>query len=83
MVGMGRAISDGVSDAYIQDVTVLSTYRGRGLGSRIVQCLVAELTRRGIDWVGLVAMPGTASFYEPLGFEPMADFVPMKYKHQD
>ncbi len=29
-IGMGRAISDGVSDAYIQDVVVLPSHRGRG-----------------------------------------------------
>ena len=29
-VGMGRAISDGVSDAYIQDVVVLPEYRKKG-----------------------------------------------------
>jgi spermidine synthase len=32
MIGMGRAISDGSSDAYIQDVTVLKAKRGRGIG---------------------------------------------------
>ena len=35
VVGMGRAISDRVSDAYIQDVAVLKEYRGQGLGSRL------------------------------------------------
>ena len=32
IVGMGIAISDGVSDAYIQDVTVHPAWRGKGLG---------------------------------------------------
>ena len=36
MIGMGRALSDGVSDAYIQDVTVLREYRGRGIGGKII-----------------------------------------------
>ncbi|MDD1656023.1 MAG: GNAT family N-acetyltransferase, partial [Methanomicrobiales archaeon] len=32
-VGMGRVISDAVSDGYIQDLVVLPEYRGRGVGS--------------------------------------------------
>jgi spermidine synthase len=37
VVGMGRVISDGVSDAYIQDVVVLDACRGRGIGREIVR----------------------------------------------
>jgi spermidine synthase len=36
LVGMGRAISDRSSDAYIQDLAVHPDYRHRGIGSRIV-----------------------------------------------
>jgi GNAT superfamily N-acetyltransferase len=36
IVAMGRAISDRVSDAYIQDVTVDPAFRGQGIGSRMV-----------------------------------------------
>ena len=37
MIGMGRAVSDGVSDAYIQDVVVLKKFRGRGIGAAIIK----------------------------------------------
>jgi len=33
IIGMGRSISDGVSDAYIQDVAVLKKFRGRLRGT--------------------------------------------------
>lgn len=78
MIGMGRALSDGVSDAYIQDVAVLSSYRGRGIGKAIIQNLIRELKARGVDWIGLVGEPGTAGFYEKLGFKPMKDHIPFK-----
>jgi len=39
MIGMGRALSDLVSDAYIQDVAVLKEYRGKGIGKIIIQTL--------------------------------------------
>ena len=43
-VGMGRLISDGASDAYIQDVVVFPEYRGHGIGSRIVSALFQKLS---------------------------------------
>lgn len=77
IIAMGRAISDRVSDAYIQDVTVDPAYRGRGIGSHMVAELVARLEADGIGWIGLIAERKTHPFYRPLGFKPMADSVPM------
>ena len=77
IIAMGRAISDRVSDAYIQDVTVDPAFRGQGIGSRMVAALVARLEADGIGWVGLIAERKTHPFYRPLGFSPMADSVPM------
>ncbi|WP_419655977.1 GCN5-related N-acetyltransferase [Desulfosarcina variabilis str. Montpellier] len=77
IVGMGRAISDRISDAYIQDVTVDPAFRGQGIGSRIVTELVTRLEADGIGWIGLIAERKTHPFYQPLGFSPMADSVPM------
>jgi len=68
IVGMGRAISDGVSDAYIQDVVVLRSHRGQGIGAELVRRLAEHCAGQGISWVGLVAEPGTQPFYERIGF---------------
>jgi spermidine synthase len=77
IIAMGRAISDRISDAYIQDVTVDSVFRRQGIGSRMVAELVARLEADGIGWIGLIAERKTHPFYRPLGFSPMADSVPM------
>ena len=68
VVGVGRAISDGVSDAYIQDVVVAPEFRRGGIGAALVGGLTARLRRRGIGWIGLVGAPGTEKFYASLGF---------------
>ncbi len=68
-VGMGRAISDGTSDAWLQDIVVLNGYRRRGIGRAIAQKLLEHCLSKGLVWVGLVAEPGSAGFYGPLGFE--------------
>jgi spermidine synthase len=78
VVGMGRALSDGSSDAYIQDVVVLKEYRGHGIGSKIIREIIAALKADGVDWIGLIGEPGTQSFYEKLGFHLMKGYVPMK-----
>jgi aralkylamine N-acetyltransferase len=82
IIGMGRAISDRISDAYIQDVTVDPGFRGQGIGSRLVAELVDRLEADGIGWIGLIAERKTHPFYQPLGFSPMADSVPMLKKRQ-
>ena len=78
MIGMGRALSDLSSDAYIQDIAVLKSYQGRGIGKMIVQALITELKARGVDWIGLIAEPGTKRFYEKLGFARMENHIPLK-----
>jgi spermidine synthase len=77
IIGMGRAISDRASDAYIQDVTVDPAYRRQGIGARMVSELVSRLEADGIGWIGLIAERRTHPFYRALGFSPMADSVPM------
>jgi len=78
LIGMGRALSDLCSDAYIQDVVVLSDYQKCGVGSMIVRFLIDELKKKGVDWIGLIGEPGTGSFYENLGFRQMKDYIPFK-----
>jgi len=77
VVGMGRAISDGVSDAYIQDVAVEASLRGRGIGSKIIRKLLERLNHDGVNWVGLIAERGSHEFYRQLGFDIMPDSTPM------
>ncbi len=77
LIGMGRAISDGVSDAYIQDVVVLKKCRGGGVGKKIVEEIIRRLQKRGIDWIGLISTPGSEGFYRTMNFEVMPRHSPM------
>jgi len=77
IIGMGRAVSDGASDAYLQDVTVMDSFRGKGIGTRIVETLIGRLERDGIQWIGLIAEKGSHPFYERLGFSVMKNALPM------
>jgi len=78
-IGMGRVISDGIADAYIQDLVVLPEWRNKNAGGMIVSALIEQCVSNGISWIVLIAQPGTDAFYRSLGFEPMAGHVPMLY----
>ncbi|MHB9098596.1 MAG: GNAT family N-acetyltransferase [Syntrophales bacterium] len=77
IVGMGRAISDGISDAYIQDLTVKKDRRNQGIGKRILRTLLKRLRADGISWIGLIAEPGSCDLYSHAGFRKMKESVPM------
>lgn len=79
IIGMGRVISDGYSDAYIQDVVVLDKHHNRGVGHELVRRLTQFCVARKIGWIGLVAEPGTQGFYEGLGYGPLMGYQPMLY----
>lgn len=77
IIGMGRAISDGASDAYIQDVTVKEPFREQGVGSKIISMLVNRLRDNHIEWVGVIAEQGSYPFYQHLGFKKMKNAFPL------
>jgi len=79
-VGMGRLISDGVSDAYLQDIVVLPEWEGQGIGSALVQSLLDICNERSIVWVGTIAQPQTEYFYRRFGFAKMNAYTPMRYE---
>ena len=78
-VGMGRVISEGIADAYIQDLVVLEGWRSWGVGKMILTRLLEECIIRKITWIGLIAEPGKEEFYRSIGFAPMPGHVPMLF----
>ena len=77
IVGMGRAISDRASDAYLQDITVQEAYRNQGLATRIIAMLIDRLHRDGIEWIGLIAEKKSYPVYEKIGFRQLAGATPL------
>jgi ribosomal protein S18 acetylase RimI-like enzyme len=81
-VGMGRLVSDGVSDGYIQDLVVFPDLRGRGIGKQMVRELVNFGKSKGLVWIGLIAEEGSKEFYEKLGFKSFKG-TPMLYEPEE
>jgi ribosomal protein S18 acetylase RimI-like enzyme len=78
-VGMGRVLSDGASDAYIQDVVVLPGYRKQEVGKKLIIALRDLCLKKKVSWIALVAEEGTEDFYRSLGFQAMIGHTPMRY----
>ena len=79
LIGMMRAFSDGVSDAYMLDLAVLKAYRRRGIGREILERLAAHLKGLGCDWVLCVGAPGTEAFYAETSGVKMESFTPIRF----
>ena len=69
LVGVGRALADGVDCSYICDVAVLPSHQGTGLGKAIVGKLVERSA--GHRKILLYAVPGKEAFYRKFGFRRM------------
>jgi len=65
VIGFINAISDGVLSAYIPLLEVLSVYRGRGIGGKLVQMILAELA--DLYMVDIVCDENIQPFYAKLG----------------
>jgi ribosomal protein S18 acetylase RimI-like enzyme len=70
VVGMARALSDGVSNGYVLDVWTLSSYRRQGIASAMMRRLVDAMPGQHI---GLQTNDAQA-LYESLGFRQQPEF---------
>jgi ribosomal protein S18 acetylase RimI-like enzyme len=69
LVGVGRALADGMDCSYICDVAVHPDYQGMGLGKSIVSKLVS--LSKGHKKILLYSVPGKEKFYAKFGFKKM------------
>ena len=69
LVGVGRALADGIDCSYLCDIALLPSHQGRGLGKQIVERLL-ELSA-GHRKIILYAVPGKEPFYARFGFRRM------------
>jgi GNAT superfamily N-acetyltransferase len=76
----GRLIAQGALGRFgrvgtIAKMIVANDFQRQGLGSRILQALLAEALRAGIEQLGLVATPFGRPVYERAGFVTVGDVV--------
>jgi len=69
-IGFARVISDYATYAYIGDVFVLESFRGRGLGKWLMECIMQHPGLQGLRRWSLVTRDAHA-LYAHLGFTPL------------
>lgn len=74
MVGFARAISDGVALAYLADLFVVDTMRGKGLGKGLVATMIDNGPGAGFRW--MLHTADAHGLYEQFGFaKPDATYL--------
>ena len=68
-IGCGRLLPDG----HIGRVAVLRHWRGKGVGTEIMQVLIALARERGHDELHLNAQTQAVPFYERIGFRAQGE----------
>ena len=69
LIGVGRALADGLDCSYICDVAIHPEYQGIGLGTKIISELIKLSS--GHKKIILYANLGKEGFYSKLGFMKM------------
>jgi GNAT superfamily N-acetyltransferase len=69
-VGFARVVSDFATVAYLGDVFVLGSHRGRGLGKWLMECVVQHPALQNLRrWILLTR--DAHGLYSQFGFEPL------------
>ena len=70
-IGFARAITDAATFAYLADVYVLEEFRGRGLGTFLMECVKSHPSLEGLRRWALVTRDAH-SLYRRFGFSELA-----------
>lgn len=71
LIGYIDCVSNGVTDAYIQDLMVDPLYQGKGIGSELMNKMIDFLKEQHIYIISVIFDESLKSFYERFGFNTM------------
>lgn len=71
LIGYIDCVSNGVTDAYIQDLMVRPDYQGRGIGTDLMEKMIDYLKKKHIYMISVVFDESLKAFYKKFGFYNM------------
>ena len=71
LVGFVDTVSNGVTDAYIQDLIVHPEYQGQGIGTELMNRAIAMLKEKRIFMISVLYEEKLRGFYKRFGFFEM------------
>jgi len=86
IVGAVRSLSDLSRHGIIIDLIVENEFQGKGVGTKLLENIVAELLRHDVAIISLTTEPnclGLVEFYKKNGFEPVSDSTNMIYSENN
>jgi len=71
LVGYIDSISNGVTDAYIQDLMIRPDHQGKGIGTDLINKMIRCLKEKHIYMISVVFEESLKPFYDKFGFNSM------------
>ena len=71
LIGYIDSVSNGVTDAYIQDLMVHPDFQGQGIGTELMRRMIAALKERHIYMISVLFEESLSGFYQKFGFTTM------------
>ena len=68
LIGYIDCVSNGVTDAYIQDLMVHPDYQRRGIGTELMTIMINYLKQKHIYMISVLFEESLKPFYEKFGF---------------
>lgn len=68
LIGYVDCVSNGVTDAYIQDLMVHPDYQGKGVGTDLMNKMITHLKEKRIYIISVVFEECLKPFYDKFGF---------------
>lgn len=78
IIGVGRIVGDGALHFYLTGIMVMPEFQRRGVGTRIVESLLAHIKRVPYEntLVEALPQPGLENFYARFGFKACRQYAP-------
>ena len=78
LVGIFRALSDGVASAYLLDLIVDLTYRKQGIATALCKEIVSFLRGRNIERIVCISTPEEHNVHKKIG-TAMSEYTPFRF----
>lgn len=71
LIGFLDVVSNGVTDAYIQDVIIKPSYQNQGIGSKLMTIAIEKLMSDKVYSISVLFEEKLLNFYKKFGFNVM------------
>ena len=71
LIGYIDCVSNGVTDAYIQDLMVHPDHQGKGVGTELMNRMITRLKEQRIFMISVIYDEALKAFYERFGFRQL------------